>query len=87
MQLSDVVKERQSGESPASRLRQRGIRRRFQAIANDGELQHAREHCRHVHGVMSEGMKLAAVLVGLAPSLDHHSEVPCGIAVVLMIGE
>ena len=72
MQLSDVVKERQRGESPARRLRQRGIRRRFQAIANDGQLQHSREHCRHVHGVMSEGMNLAAVRFGLAPSLEHR---------------
>ena len=54
MQLPDVVKERQRGESPARRLRQRGIRRRFQALANDRQLQHSREHCRHVHGVMNE---------------------------------
>ena len=52
--------------------------------ANDRQLQHSREHCRHVHGVMSEGMNLAAVLVGLAPSLEHRSQVLCGIAVVLI---
>ena len=84
MQLSDVVKERQGGESPTRRLRQWSVRRRFQAIANNGQLQHSREHCRHVHGVMSERMKLAAVLVGLAPGLEHHSQVLCGIAVVLI---
>ena len=84
MQLSDVVKERQGGESPTRRLGQCGIRRRLQAIANDRQLQHSREHCRHVHGVMSEGMKLAAVLVGLAPGLEHRSQVLCGVSVVLI---
>ena len=84
MQLSDVVKERQGGESPARRLRQCSIRRRFQSIADNGQLQHSREHRRHVHGVMSEEMKPAAVLVGLAPGLKHHSQVICGIAVVLI---
>ena len=84
MQLSDVVKERQGGESPARRLRQCGIRRRFQSIADNGQLQHSREHRRHVHGVMSEEMKPAAVLVGLAPGLKHHSQILCGTAVVLM---
>ena len=72
VQLSDVVKERQGGESPARRFGQCGIRRHLQAIANDRQLQHSREHRRHVHRVMSEGMRLAAVLVGFAPSLEHR---------------
>ena len=84
VQLSDVVKERQGGESLARRFRQRGARRRFQAVADDGQLQHSREHRRHVHGVMSERMKLATLLVGLAPSLEHQAQIPCGIVIVLM---
>ena len=76
VQLSDVVKERQGGESPTRRFRQRGARRRFQAVADDGQLQHSREHRRHVHGVMSERMKLAALLVGLAPKLGASGTDP-----------